>query len=373
MSAKERFQLVMHFRKPDRLPFIPEGLVGHWRETINRWYGEGLPIGMTLEDYFHFDSVESVPIDQGPIPRFVSRVIKENSRYRIQVDENGIITKRTLSHSFNRMPQFLEFPVKDFHDWENIKKRFDSNDVRRYPKNWGEELFEYYNASNSIINMGHLNVLTEKSSGHLKGFFGQARNFLGLERLLKYFYKQPRLVHEIMDFWCDFLIEITAKSVEKIKMDYVTIWEDMAYKNGPLISPRLFREFMLPNYKKLTDFLKKNGIDIIFVDSDGNIDKLIPLFLEGGANGILPLEVTAGEDALALRKKYKKLLLIGNLDKRALIQGKKAIQIELESKLPYLIKEGGYIPHVDHATSPDVCFDNFKYYCNLVNKHVFQV
>jgi uroporphyrinogen-III decarboxylase len=259
------------------------------------------------------------------------------------------------------MPQFLEFPVKDYSDWEKMKKRFNPNDIRRYPKNWGEELFEYYNATGSIVGL------------FLQGFFGQARAFLGLERLSVFFYKYPKLIHEIMDFWSDFLIETSREAVENIKIDYVTIWEDMGYKNGPLISPRLFQEFMLANYKKLTNFLKKYGIDIILVDSDGNNDVITPLFLEGGVSGIYPLEVAAGEDAISLRKQYKRLQLIGNLDKRALIYGKEAIKKELESKLPYLIKEGGYIPHTDHAAPPDVSFENFKYYCDLVKQYVYGV
>jgi uroporphyrinogen decarboxylase len=65
--------------------------------------------------------------------------------------------------------------------------------------------------------------------------------------------------------------------------------------------------------------------------------------------------------------------LIGNLDKRALSQGKEAIKDELESKLPYLIKEGGYIPHTDHAASPDVSFENFEYYCRLVKDYICQI
>lgn len=361
MFARERFQRVMHFERPDRITFIPDGWAGYWRETINRWYGEGLPIGMTLEDYFSFDPREMIPIDFGLIPRFVPKVLEENANYRIQINEKGIVTKRMLEHTLGRMPQFLEFPVKDYNHWKKMKKRFNPTDIRRYPKNWGRELFEYYNTTGSIVGL------------FLPGFFGQARDFLGVERLLVSFYKYPKLVHEIMDFWGDFLIETSREAVEKIKIDYVTIWEDMGYKNGPLISPRLFQKFMLLNYKKLTDFLRKNGIDIILVDSDGNNDALIPLLLEGGVSGIYPLEAAAGEDAIALRKQYKRLLLIGNLDKRALIQGKKAIRDELEFKLPYLIKEGGYIPHTDHAAPPDVSFENFKYYCNLVNQYIYQI
>ncbi len=62
---------------------------------------------------------------------------------------------------------------------------------------------------------------------------------------------------EMMDFWCVFIIETMREAVKAVKVDFAYIWEDMCFKNGPFISPQLFRKFMLPHYEKLTAFLKK--------------------------------------------------------------------------------------------------------------------
>ena len=71
----------------------------------------------------------------------------------------------------------------------------------------------------------------------------------------------------------------------------------------------------------------------VTVDSDGNIEELIPLWLESGVNGFLPLEVAANMDAISMRKQYgRNIVLIGNIDKRALIGGKEAIKREVEHK-----------------------------------------
>jgi len=384
MNAKERFLKYMHFEKTDRAPFYEWFTC--WGETLHRWYKEGLPKkprmydvfiendGFTLNwalptdgfapladltEYFGFDGRETVPVDLGPIPRFIKRTLEITEEYVIEIDEAGI--KRKNPRNATSMPQFLEFPVKDEHDFEKIKSRYDPNDIRRYPKNWSEELIDYYNSLDVPLGVS------------MAGFFGIARNLMGLERLLISFYKKPDLVKGIMDFWADFLIEVFSKVVEEVKLDYVSFWEDMAYKNGPLISPHLFREFMLPNYKKVTSFFRKYGIDIFMVDSDGNINDLVPLFLEGGVNCLFPLEVKAGMDAVALRKKYgKRLLLIGNIDKTALAEGKEAIEKEVNSKVPLLIKEGGYIPCVDHLAPPDISFQNYAYYINLKKKYLWQ-
>jgi uroporphyrinogen decarboxylase len=131
---------------------------------------------------------------------------------------------------------------------------------------------------------------------------------------------------------------------------------------------------MLPSYKKVMGYVRGKGIDIIMIDSDGNIESLIPLFLEAGVNFPQPLEVAAGLDAVALRKKYgRELRLFGNIDKRALIEGKDAIEKEVESKLPFFVKDLGYIPSCDHYVPPDVPLEHYKYYVSLIKEYISMV
>jgi len=366
MNARERFWCTMHFEKPDQLP-LSEFWAGWIPATTNRWYREGLPIGMTLDDYFNFDKRELISIDFFPIPRFICKTLDEDDRYRTEVDERGIkkriLKTGDLTGAYFGMPQFLDFPVKNREDFESMKKRFDPRDPRRYPKNWSDELIEYYEAVDHPVGI------------HFWGFFWQASwMWMGLENFIRTLYKDPEFIHEMMDFWANFVIDTLRPAVEEVKIDYALIPEDMAYRHGPHMSPKLFREFILPRYKKVTGFLRRNGIDTIIIDSDGDPRPIIPLILEGGVNCLLPLEVQAGMDAVALRKEYgRRLLMIGNIDKKALIEGKEAIKREIDSKLPLLVKEGGYIPMVDHGVPPDVSFQNYVYYIELVKGYLHQV
>jgi len=76
-------------------------------------------------------------------------------------------------------------------------------------------------------------------------------------------------------------------------------------------------------------------------------------------------------DPVKLRKEYgHKLLLIGGLDKKALADGKQAIRTELDKKLPYMVKEGGYIPSVDHLVPSDVPYANYLFYLEELKKHL---
>jgi hypothetical protein len=147
-----------------------------------------------------------------------------------------------------------------------------------------------------------------------------------------------------------------------ITLDFCYLWEDIAYKSGPLFSPKIMHELMVPRWQIFTEFLRNNGVSMILVDCDGNIADLLPLVLEGGCNTMLPFEVAAGNDVVAVRKKYgKNLTIIGGIDKRALARGKMEIDAELERVRP-LLAEGGYFPTLDHYAPPDISFENYMYY-----------
>jgi len=74
-------------------------------------------------------------------------------------------------------------------------------------------------------------------------------------------------------------------------------------------------------------------------------------------------------DAISLREKYgRSLRMIGNIDKRAVIAGPEAIKEEVESKVRKLIKEGGYIPGIDHEVSRDISLANYSFYVNVLKQ-----
>ena len=379
MIDKERFIRTLKFQKTDR-PIFTEFL-GFWPETINKWYSQGLPftirndgegkvapfyvtVGVSsyfkgISEYLKFDrcyhATNSFDIDFGPIPRFIRKTLEENERYRIEVDEAGIVKKTLLTDV--SIPGWIEFPIKNKEDFEEIKKRYRPHDVVRYPKNWGNELFSNLKNTDAIL------AVT------IPGFFGQPRSFLGLERLLKFMYIEKGFVHKILDFWEDFVIETLSEPLRFIKFDYAYIWEDMCYINGPLISPKLFEEYILPHYKKTIHFLREHGVEIIMVDSDGDCRKLIPLMIEGGVNCLTPLEIASFMDPVKIREEFgRKLSIIGGIDKRALIKGGASIDKEVKKRVLPLVEEGGFIASVDHKVPYDVSFSNYLHYLNVLKK-----
>jgi len=191
---------------------------------------------------------------------------------------------------------------------------------------------------------------------------------MGLVNFSYALYDQEAWIGEMMTHLADLTLAVIEKVLVPldVPIDHGQWWEDMAYNNGPLISPDHVRRLMLPNFRRVNDALRQLGVPVISIDSDGNCEKLIPVWLDSGINCVFPNEVAAGSDVVALRREFgRDLLLMGGIDKRALAQDKQAIREELDRRLP-LVAEGGYIPEIDHAVPHDIPFENYCYYRELL-------
>jgi uroporphyrinogen decarboxylase len=192
--------------------------------------------------------------------------------------------------------------------------------------------------------------------------YGFCRMLMGEEALAYAFYDEPGMVHDMMETMTEFSIAVLARALREAPVTLVQLWEDMCYRGGPLVSPRMVREFMLPRYRRICDAVRAAGVDIIFLDSDGDLGELIPLWLEAGINGLFPFERAAGNDIVELRRRYgRNLLMSGGIDKRALPRGRAAIDAELDRIIPVAL-DGGYVPTLDHGIPPDVPWEAFRYY-----------
>ncbi|MCL5102989.1 MAG: uroporphyrinogen decarboxylase family protein [Armatimonadetes bacterium] len=355
MTDRERYVAVMNFEKFDRFPLWH---AGPWDETLVRWRKEGLPEDEALEDYFGGDRVKYLPVLFGLYPRFERTTLCEEGDTRIVKTEIGIIQREKVEHSFWAMPQFLDYPIKNRDDFEKMKERYNPEDDGRFGTEYEELLREAPDRDYVLILSGGRDI----------SLFGALRDWCGLEHLSVLFYDDPGLVHDMMEFVADFCVVLLARVLSQITPDAVYVWEDMAYKTSSLISPKMFREFMLPRYRRLTDCIRSFGVSKIFVDSDGDVNGLIPLFLEGGVNGLSPLEINSGMDPIQLRRNLdSRLLMFGGIDKKKLSRDRREVYDEVMPKLEFFARSGGYIPMVDHSIPPDVPFENYAYMVELIS------
>jgi uroporphyrinogen decarboxylase len=200
------------------------------------------------------------------------------------------------------------------------------------------------------------------------GYYGFPREMLGVKRLSMFFYDDPTLLADMNEFWCEYTIQRLTRAVKEMEFDYALIWEGNCYNHGMLHSPKVFRELMAPHYRRLVEFFRTNHIDIVSVDSDGNVSELIPLLLDVGVTGLHPFEVASGMDVVDIGKKYPRLQIWGGLDKRAIARGRAAIDAELDRVLPTMKRRGGYAAGLDHNVPPDVSLADHRYYAETVRQ-----
>ena len=360
MNERQRYHATAGFKPVDRAFLLP---TWPWGETVQRWQREGLPANTDLVRHFQTDREAGFPLAMqgkyGPHlwPALERKVISESDQFLVVRDEEGNTVRLFKNDPGQSMPEWIEYPMNDRTDWETlIKPRLDARIPGRHPVGADlDTLVAGYKKRDDPLGLW---------CGSL---YGWPRSFMGVERISVMFYDDPGLVHEMCEHIADFAVGILTPLLSRIEFDFAYIWEDMAGKAGPLCSPATYREFCLGPLSRITALLHKHGVHHIIIDSDGNNDVLIPLWLEAGVTGLRPFEVAAGCDAIAIRKQYGKNLIIqGAIDKRALAQGKEAIEREVLSKVPWLCLQGGYFPQVDHLVPPDVSLANYTHYSQLL-------
>jgi uroporphyrinogen decarboxylase len=349
MRDGERLVRCLTFQDVDRPPYYQ--LMWAWVETEERWWREsGLGDNLSLSTYFDPDyGFAEVPVPLGLYPPFKATVVEESDGYYVERNERGIVMRRRRGAATAR--EYLDHPVKGWDDWERIKsERLDPDHPGRYRADL-EVFNSYLRATGSVAQLGV----------YPYGVFGTSRDLMGAERVLLAFYDQADLVRDMMDYLTDFWIRIYERVTERVEVACIHIWEDMAGRNGSLISPQMVREFMMPNYRKISDFAQAKGIPLVSVDSDGDVSQLVPIMVENGVNVYWPFEVQAGCDIEEYRRLYRRLGIIGGMDKRALTKGKQAIDGEL-ARAERMLDHGGYVASLDHMVPPDVSWEDFCYY-----------
>jgi uroporphyrinogen decarboxylase len=361
----DRYYRVFQYQSVDRVPDIE---FGYWPQTLRRWLREGMKVDLTKDEqnqmfngkvdrFLGFDEGLSTGIDlrAGMNPPFKEDVLETRGDDSIVFrDSGGVVAQRYMNDvDESSIPHYLRFPVETPGDWQAMKERFRFDDpVREIPP------AEIDRVRKEAAEGRTCNVFC-------CGFYGQLRNWMGMEKLSFAFYDEPAMVHDMVEHWA----ELCARQIERLPLDFpidnVSWWEDMAGKNGPLTGPKLFREFLQPGYHRVMQAAKKHGCELSLVDCDGNPHDIVANWMEEGVNTMFPLEVAAGCDPFAWRREFGRDLRIrGAIGKAPLVRGGAAIDKELDRVKP-LLEQGGYIPHLDHLVPPDI---PYAHYCEYLEK-----
>ncbi|MCL1856789.1 MAG: uroporphyrinogen decarboxylase family protein [Kiritimatiellaeota bacterium] len=332
---------------------------------LDAWRADGfdVPDG-ELNAFFQFDPWGKVSlgelgwVEAELYPRFPVVVLEDRGETELVQDfaGRGVLYFKGRRNGF--MPEYVTHPVTDRASWEkNVKWRLDyQNDDRlaalAKQRDWVEaETHDGKMVTQCII-----------------GGYMYLRSMIGPEPLPYLFYDDPKLIHDCMATWLDLADKVTAYYQEALTFDELFIAEDICYKNGPLISPDMIREFLFPYYRQLIHNIRARQLDpkrtlYIHLDTDGDCRSVLELYRdEVGVTVFSPFEVASGCDVVAIGKRYPEMILQGGFDKRILAAGKDAIDREVDRIFPVMYERGGYIPTSDHGVPAEVNWRDYVHY-----------
>ncbi len=320
MTSRERFLETMQYGAPDRVPYFEEGLRD---EVLACWHRQGLSSAAELHRRFPSDQREHIEINLAPMPRL------------------------------NHWPTSLA-------DLDKFRRHLKLDEHRRLPHQWLQRAHAWRKREHVLMLYVH------------QGFFLSmgVQDWRRFNDVMLLMMDQPELVRQMMQIQGELAARLTQRLLNEFDIDAAVFSEPIGGNDGPLFAPAMYEDFVLKSYTPVKDVLQRHGVPVILFQTYANAAILVPSILRWGFNCLWACEVNVDAmDYRRLRKQFgRQLRLIGGIDLDALRQGREAIEREVQTKVPPLLQEGGYVPLADGRVREDVPFDNYVYYRQLVQK-----
>jgi hypothetical protein len=383
----ERVSKAMQHQEPDRLP-LAEWFAGEfvarwvdWRKeqgaikddaelVTASWASISDDEEMDINKYYDLDVMLVVPNSD---PKFITPDVQAGEEFTIVNSGFGCTIKKRHSRLEDGymapMAEYIDFSIKSADDYE--KFQFDDpRDKRRF-----------YDPRQDIISGDGFTVLDSymdnvnavKDDYCLFGGIYEAWEGLwrmrGISNALLDLAKHPEKVKPFCQRLTDFAIENMREQVKLSGCKFIYIWGDLGHKTGLMFSPKMWREIFFPPLKRLVEAIHKEGCLCIYHSCGHNPDSTIEGLIEAGIDGLNPLEVKAGMDALHIKRKFgDKLVIMGGIDNAGVLGGPPGSFDQIKEHILNVFnagKGGGLILQTDHCVPGSVPPENYDYYQSL--------
>ncbi|MHB9133365.1 MAG: uroporphyrinogen decarboxylase family protein [Armatimonadota bacterium] len=344
---REEYLDFMTFRSNAR-PLFTE-LFGPLVGLKEEWAAQGAsPAELDLSAFPFRRAMDGyLPVNTGWMGGQPEEIIEETVEHIIARDTRGRLVK--LCKGMATLPLPLEHPVKTMDDWQRVKHHYVFSEERI-----GADLEQ---VARECLEAGRV------VSVGIPGGFDEPRQLLGEEALCMACYEQPELIHDILSTIGDTAFAVLERATARVPVDQLFVHEDMAGKSGPLFGPQQITEFITPYYRRIWELLQDRGARLFCQDSDGNMDAVIPAFLDAGVNVMYPMEPAAGMDIVRTRQTYgTRLAFMGGIDKHVLRGSIEEITAELEYKIPPMVRSGGCVLGLDHRIPNGTPLAHYRFY-----------
>ncbi|MCL2810984.1 MAG: hypothetical protein FWD25_03745 [Clostridia bacterium] len=354
MAARERFNRQMHGQSFDRC-FHME--FGYWEENYREWdlfVEHGITNEAQANVFFGFDPIEIVWGNHWISPAFEEKVLERRGDKLIVQNREGLIAE-VPAGNHSTIPHYISSPITTPEDWARIKaERFVVDDPARSIDVEG-------------ISKRHPQDRDYPLGIDCGSMIGKIRDLLTFEGICYAWSDYPDMLEDMVETCCLLVENTLDQLLGKLTFDFASGWEDICFNHGPILPPSFFRDVIAPRYKRISSKLRNHGINLWYMDCDGDVRPLLPIFMESGINCLFPYEVNSCAHPGVLLDQYEGLRIMGGVDKMQLKEGPEAILAYLQSLAPYVAR-GGYIPFCDHRCPPDVSPANYLYYLDLKEK-----
>ncbi len=352
MTDRERFNRQMHFQSVDRC-FNME--FGYWEENFTEWplfRDHGIKNNTEADIFFNFDKIAVIGGNGWMSPPFEHKVVEERDDVNVVMNGDGLLAEVQKAGQGSSIPHYLKSSIVTPEDWKKCKaERFRRDDPAR-------------KADIAKLKKDHPDNRDYPLGIWTGSMIGKIRDMLTFEGLAYATFDYPEMVEDMVETCCLLVEDYLDQMLPHFKFDFAAGWEDICFKNGPIVSVDFFRDVVMPRYKRINQKLKAHGIDVWYSDCDGDVRPILPYFMEGGINCLFPFEVMGCAHPGELLDRNPGLRIMGGFDKIQIGHGREAIRKYMETLLPY-VERGGYIPFCDHRCPPNVTPEDYLYYLDL--------
>jgi len=186
----------------------------------------------------------------------------------------------------------------------------------------------------------------------------------------------PDYVHKVFELQVDRSIKTFEKSFQAFGDDIDVVFmcgTDFGTQRGPIISNDVFKEFYLPYYKKMNDWIHQHTTWKTLKHCCGGIIPLMPFLIESGFDALNPVQCSAdGMDPQRLKDDYGKDILFwgGGVDTQKTLPfgTPQEVREEVKRRCEIFSKDGGYIFNTISIIQPNVPIENIVAMLETVQK-----
>jgi uroporphyrinogen decarboxylase len=360
-SHRERVVTTLSHKEPDR---IPRDLGGRVSSMMKNAYN-------SLKHYFNLDECgyDTINSDYFTVEEFDERILqffdidcrrvflKGSSEYKkIEREDGSWIDELGFTRRFSGMyGEQVDHPFRKAKDPDDIRKFkfYNAYDPARVEGLKERVEYLYHKTDYAIVAGGPVGGLLETCCW-MRGY-----DQFPIDLILN-----KEMAHTLLEKLTNYYIELIDAFLNVVGpyIQMIELADDLGIQNNLFISPELYREMILPYYKKEIDFIKSKTNAKIFHHSCGSVVKACHMLIEAGADILNSLQPrAAGMDTTYLKDNYgDRLCFHGGVDIQEVMPRGSTSDVENEVKRRIAIwaPDGGYILCAAHCIQDDVSPEN---------------